>query len=202
VTDPRPHLARSYDAHAAEREEAGEPDWRDDIRSDFAARLPSGGRVLEVGAGVGYTSKWFFDQGFDATATDLSPVNVELCRTKGLRAEVRDMAHLGFDDRSFDGVWAASCLMHIPDADLPSVLGEIRRVLTPAGYFWAGTWGGTDSEGIWQDDRYEPKRFYSIRSDDRMRAFYETHFEVLAFELLDPRPDLEWHYQSALLRKA
>jgi len=202
MTEHRRDLARAYDAFASERDKAGEPDWRADIRDGFAARLPRGGRLLEIGAGVGYSSKWFLDQGFDVTATDLSTVNVEICRAKGLRAEVRDMADLGFVDQLFDGVWAASCLMHIPDSELPSVLEEISRVLTLPGHLWAGTWGGTDREGIWENDRYEPKRFYSIRSDERMRAFYEPQFEVLAFDAFDPRPDLEWHYQSALLRKA
>jgi len=194
-------LAAAYDAYSQEREANGEPDWRDDIRADFASRLPAGGRVIEVGAGAGYTAKWFGDQGFNIIATDLAPANVELCRTKGVTAEVRDMADLGFDDASFDGVWAASCLMHIPDADLPAVLTEISRVLKPGGHFWAGTWGGLDSEGIWQEDRYEPKRFYSIRTDERMRGFHESAFTVLDYHTFDPRPDLDWHYQSALLRK-
>ncbi len=194
-------LTASYDSYAHEREANGEPEWRDDIRLDFSSRLPAGGRVLEIGAGAGHTAKWFHDQGFDITATDLAPANIELCRAKGVKAEVRDMADLGFENESFDGVWAASCLMHIADVDLPDVLREISRVLRPTGYFWAGTWGGGDSEGIWQDDFYEPKRFYSIRSDDRMRAFYEPQFTVLSLDGSDPRPDLDWHYQSALLRK-
>lgn len=193
-------LAASYDACAYQRETDGEPDWRDDIRADFVSRLPAGGRLLEVGAGVGYTAKWFLDQGCDVIATDLAPANVELCRAKGVTAEVGDMAHLGFDDDSFDGVWAASCLMHITDDDLAGVLIEISRVLKAGGLFWAGTWGGSDGEGIWQDDRYEPKRFYSIRNDDRMRRFHEQTFTVLAYDTFDPRPDLEWHYESALCR--
>lgn len=194
-------LAASYDAYAHEREANGEPEWRDDIRGDFASRLPVGGRIVEVGAGAGYTAKWFLDQGFDITATDLAPANVELCRAKGVPAEVRDMADLGFASESVDGVWAASCLMHIADVHLPDVLGEISRVLKPGSHFWAGTWGGSDAEGIWQDDFYEPKRFYSIRNDERMQALYEPHFTVLSFKTFDPRPDFDWHYQSALLLK-
>jgi SAM-dependent methyltransferase len=197
----RADLVAAYDSKAADREEVGEPSWRDDIRADFASRLATGAPVLEIGAGVGYTARWFLDRGFAITATDLSPAHVDLCRAKGVPANVRDMADLGFADESFDGVWAASCLMHIPNAELPAVLAEVARVLAPGGLLWAGTWGGTDGEGIWADDHIEPKRFYSIRSDARMGAFYETDFEMLSFEAFDPRPDLEWHYQSALLRK-
>ena len=35
-------MAASYDANASDREEVGEPDWRDEIRDDFVARLPKG----------------------------------------------------------------------------------------------------------------------------------------------------------------
>jgi len=199
------HLAAmvaSYDANAPDREEVGEPDWRDEIRDDFVARLPEGARVLEIGAGVGYTAKWFLDQGIDIVATDLSPANIELCRAKGVPAEVRDMADLGFTDGSFDGVWAASCLMHVPIADLDTVFAEVNRVLGEGGLFWAGTWGGENAEGMWDDDRYKPKRFYGIRDDELMRSLYEPRFEVLSFDTFDPMPEIDWHYQSALLRSA
>jgi SAM-dependent methyltransferase len=199
-TDRLSTLRTAYDIHAQDRERAGEPNWRDEIRQDFVDRLPAGGRVLEVGAGVGFTARWFLDQGLDITATDLSPANVTLCRDKGVKAEARDMADLGFADDSFDGVWAASCLMHIPDAELPIVFAEISRVLVPGGFFWAGTWGApVSSEGIWADDWYDPKRFYSIRSDEDIRSLYEPAFHVMSFETFDPMPDGDWHYQSTLL---
>ena len=195
-------MAAAYDANASDREEVGEPGWRDEIRDDFVARLPEGARVLEIGAGVGYTAKWFLDQGIDIVATDLSPANVELCRAKGVPAEVRDMADLGFPDDSFEGVWAASCLMHVPTADLGTVFAGVNRVLDDGGLFWAGTWGGLTSEGLWDDDHYRPARFYSIRDDELMRSLYQPFFEVLAFSTFDPMPEIDWHYQSALLRSA
>ncbi|MDX1691111.1 MAG: class I SAM-dependent methyltransferase [Acidimicrobiia bacterium] len=196
-------LIAAYDANAATREEKGEPEWRSPIRADFAGRLPEGARVLEIGAGVGYTARWFHEQGLDVTATDLSPANVAKIREKGVTAHVRDMAELGFSAASFEGVWAASCLMHIPDAALPGVLTGIREVLVPDGWFWAGTWGGVDREGIWEDDSYEPKRFYSFRSHDRIRSFYEdAGFEIVSFEVIDAEPTIEWSYQSTLMRPA
>lgn len=195
-------LAAAYDAHASEREAAGEPEWRDRIKEDFVGRLPPGGRVLEVGAGVGYTARWFADRGVDIVATDLSPANVDLIRQKGVPAEVSDMADLGFDDGSFAGVWAASCLMHVPEAEIDDVLTEVARALQPSGLFWAGTWGDTvTSEGIWEEDWYDPKRFCAIRDDDLLRSRYERHFDILAFETFRPRETIDWHYQSALMCK-
>ncbi len=199
--DPRQDLADAYDARADDREKAGEPQWRRDAQADLVERLGSGAELLEVGAGVGYASSWFADRGLNVTTTDLSPGNIELCRAKGLRAEVADMGDLPFPDASFDAVWAASCLMHIPGADLPAVLDEIARVTRRGGLFWAGTWGAeTSDEGIWEDDWYEPKRFYALRSDVDIRELYETRFRILDFESRDDfEKDIDWHYQLALM---
>ena len=82
------------------------------------------------------------------------------------------------------------------------LLIHVAKHLGDGGLFWAGTWGGSTTEGTWDDDRYTPKRFYSIRDDELMRSLYEPHFEVLSFDTFDPMPDIDWHYQSALLRSA
>lgn len=199
--DPRPSLAAIYDAMVDEREERGEPEWRIPAQERFVELLGEGARLLEVGSGVGYAARWFADRGLDVTASDLSTGNVSKIREKGVAAEVVDLSDLPFPDATFDGVWAASCLMHIPNADLPGTLEGIRRVLVPGGWFWAGTWGVAESsEGIWEEDRHEPKRFYSVRSDADMEAFYEASFEVVSLEPSRPEDDFDWHYQWALLR--
>jgi SAM-dependent methyltransferase len=202
MNDHLSQMAAAYDNQVEHREETGEPTWRDGIRDDFVARLPNGARVLEVGAGVGFTAKWFFDQGIDILATDLSSGNVEAIRAKGVPAEVRDMADLQVADGSFDGVWAASCLMHVPTPEMPGVLAELDRVLVPGGWFWAGTWGDDPGqEGIWEEDFAEPKRFYAVRTDDAMRSLYEVAFELVSFDTFKPMDDIGWYYQSALMRK-
>ena len=197
--DPRPELTETYDAHAQRREDRGEPAWRDAAKADLVRRLGPGARLLELGAGVGYTSRWFADRGLDVLATDLSPVHVEYCRAKGLEAQVADMLDLDFAEGSFDAVWAASCLMHVPSDRLSDLLASIARILTPDGLFWTGTWGAeTGSEGIWEDDELRPKRFYAIRTDDELLAALRAHFEVLTFEATRPEPEFDWHYQMAL----
>lgn len=198
--DPRPDLAAAYDAHVLDRESSGEPTWRDPAKEDLVDRLPAGAHLLELGAGVGYTSRWFADRDLHVVATDLSPANVEMCRAKGLDALVADMMDLPFGAGSFDAVWAASCLMHIPDADLPGVLRSIAGLLTDGGLVWAGTWGSdTPWEGVWEKDWYTPKRFYSIRGDEQLADFFDVDFELVSFKRLKPEPEIDWHYQTALL---
>lgn len=197
--DPRPALTETYDAHAHHREARGEPAWRDAAKADLLGRLAPGARLLELGAGVGYTARWFADRGLDVLATDLSPVHVEYCRAKGLAARVADMVALDLPEESFDAVWAASCLMHVPDADLPGVLASIARILVPGGLLWTGTWGDeVGSEGTWEDDELTPKRFYSFRTDEQLRAFLTADFDLLSFESTRPEPGMRQHYQMAL----
>ncbi|NQV06071.1 class I SAM-dependent methyltransferase, partial [bacterium] len=142
-------MAETYDGVAAVREERGEDAWRWPIAERFLEKMRADGktRVFEIGAGVGYTSRWFADHGLYVVATDLSPAQVELCRAKGLDAHVRDMYELGFPADSFDAAWAMNCVHHIPNADFPRVLQGIADVLVPGGLFYVGVWGGVDDEG-------------------------------------------------------
>lgn len=183
----------------------GEADWRWPIAERFIElmRREQKTRFLEIGAGVGYTSRWFADRGLDVVATDLSAAQVELCRDKGLDAQVRDMYDLGFPAGSFDAAWAMNCIHHVPTPDLRMVLQGIRDVLVPGGLLYLGVWGGGDMEGIYDDDFYPPPRFFAIRSDAVLREALAAVFEIVEFTTFLPeieRDDDGLHMQSAVLR--
>ena len=198
-------LVHSYDANAVARDERGEPDWRDEHRTQFAAALRSEDKVLllEIGAGSGHSAAFFVAQGFTVTATDLSPGNVARCRAKGLDARVGDFYDLDFPDSTFDAIWAMSCLMHTPDADLPDVLNEMARVLVPGGVAMVGLWGGSGTAGVWEGDDHVPPRFYSFRTDDQVRSAFSAAFAIERFDSIANRPDdpPDMHYQLIAVRK-
>jgi cyclopropane fatty-acyl-phospholipid synthase-like methyltransferase len=184
----------------------GEAAWRWPVAERFLDTLRAEGkkRLLEIGAGVGYTAQWFAERGIDVVATDLSPAQVELCRAKGLEAHVRDMYDLGFSPASFDAVWAMNCIHHVPTTDLATVLEGIREVLVPGGLFHVGVWGGRDMEGIYDDDFYPPPRFFAIRSDEALHEALASVFTIIEFTTFLPdqeRDDDGLHMQSAVLRK-
>jgi len=197
-------LVHSYDADAVARDERGEPDWWDEHRTLFAAamRAEDKTRLLEIGAGSGHSAAFFVAQGFTVVATDLSPGNVARCRAKGLDARVGDFYDLDFADGSFDAVWAMSCLMHVPDTDLPDVLSEVARVLVPGGIAVFGLWGGKGTSGTWEGDDHVPPRFYALRTDDQVRAAFDETFVIEQFEsIADPSSDpSETHYQLLTVR--
>jgi hypothetical protein len=90
-----------------------------------------------------------------------------------------------------------SSLLHVPNQDLGAVVYEIARVLCPQAPLAIGLWGGIEREGIWEDDIAEPKRFFSLRSDEHLRALLSQHFEILEFDTGSPEEGLgsKVHYQ-------
>lgn len=204
----RTGLRESYGRKARERDSAAVKPWKAEERQRFLALLRDEGRstLLELGAGPGKDGEFFRDHGLDVVCTDLSPEMVALCESKGLTARVMDLSDLDFPPDTFDAVYALNSLLHLPDRELPAALRGVRTVLGPGGLFYLGVYGGVDHEGVWEDDPYEPKRFFSFRTDGRMREIVAGQFEVLSFRriTLDGRAGGRTeglHFQSMILRK-
>jgi SAM-dependent methyltransferase len=194
-------LRAAYDRAADERERNEPEPWKQAYRQAFLDLIQAeqGRTLLEVGAGPGKDSLFFQQHGLDVTAVDLSPAMVELCRQKGLRARAGDIREQRFESAAFDAVYSLNCLLHVPKLELPAVLGEIQRVLKPHGLLYLGLWGGRDSEGVWPNDPYEPKRFFSMHTDDAIRATVAPFFDELAFETTAVRASE--HFQRLILRR-
>lgn len=132
----------------------------------FAAALPPGARMLELGCGGGHDSVALLDRGLDLVATDGSPELAEQAsRRLGRPVEV-----LLFEDidaiEAFNGVWANACLLHVPRTALPGILARIHRALKPGGLFYASFKAGT-AEGR---DRFG--RYFNYPSPDWLRSAY------------------------------
>ncbi|OPG15049.1 hypothetical protein B2M26_13970 [Ferroacidibacillus organovorans] len=168
----------------------------------FLSRLQRENRakLLEIGAGTGRDSMFFEENGLLVTATDLSGEMVLLCREKGLSAEQMDASDLQFPDGHFDGVWTINCLLHVPKRDLPGVLAEVRRVLKPGGLFYFGVYGGMDFEGVWEADRYDPKRFFSFHTDAAIQETVRRFFTLESFRTIDYGNEI-LHFQAMVLRR-
>jgi SAM-dependent methyltransferase len=174
-----PALRAAYDRGAGFRDGLAKTEWKVAERATFGARLHSGQRLLEVGAGTGQDSEYLASLGLDVIATDLSPEMVAYCRAKGLDARVMDVLGLSFPDGTFDAVYTVNCLLHVPDVDLPAALTRIRDLLRPGGLCYLGVWGGKDSEGILPDDQHDPPRFFSFRTMEKLRGYVDPLFATL-----------------------
>lgn len=204
--DVLPTLRAYYDDTAAERDEVGVTSWKARERDVFLDLLGErrARTLLELGSGPGRDGTFFRDHGLQVTCTDLSPAMVERCRAKGLESHVMDFLHLDFSGRTFDAVYALNSFLHVPKADLPAVLGRVLDLINPGGLFYLGVYGGNDFEGIWPDDRHEPKRFFAYYKDHNLLGRVTEHFELVYFRqvAVSEERDAGFHFQSFVLRRA
>lgn len=101
------------------------------------AELTQGhGVVCDIGCGPGQIARYLHEQGAEAMGVDLSPKMVEQARLLNTeqRFEQADMRTLPFKDGELAGITAFYSVIHIPRADITSVLQEFRRVLQPDGW--------------------------------------------------------------------
>ncbi|GGA89374.1 class I SAM-dependent methyltransferase [Ornithinibacillus halotolerans] len=197
------NIIEAYNKKAKERDSIIVQDWKVKERDTFLTYLKSinAQNILEIGAGPGKDSLYFKEQGLSPVSTDISPEMVELCKKKGLDAKVMDFKHLTFPDHHFDAVWAMNCLLHVPKNEIGLVLTEIKRVLKPTGLFYMGVYGGEDFEGIWEDDFYTPKRFFSFYEDEAIKDLVSKYFTIKSFNIV-PKEIVKgnYHFQSIILQ--
>ena len=196
------NLIEAYNRQAEQRNKGGIQEWKVVERAHFLSLLQQEDKhtLLEIGAGHGRDSLFFQDQGLEVTCIDLSSKMIELCQQKGLDAYIMDMVFLDFELGSFDAVYALNSFLHLSKREFPTTLENVHAVLQPAGLFYLGLYGGFDFEGIWEDDFYTPKRFFSFYTDEHLKQSLSKVFEIVYFRNIefgkDKRP-----FQSIILRK-
>ena len=93
--------------------------------------VPAGGRVLELGAGVGRVTHALVEAGYRVTAVDDSPHM--LAHVRGAETVLGSIERLALG-RTFDGVLLASHLVNVPEPDRRrAFLRTCRRHAAPAG---------------------------------------------------------------------
>ena len=174
--DYKAGLRKAYDDRA-EVYDIGNQDYTSrnlaDISGQFVYDVKRAGRrrVLDLGCGPGHDALRFSSHGLEVLGVDLSEGMVRRARKKGLQAEVMDYQELSLPAQSFDGVWSARSLIHLPKADLPAVLGSIRRLLRPSGRFYMVVYAG-EGEGPLETDLeyYTAQRYFAFYRQAELRA--------------------------------
>ncbi|QNP70602.1 class I SAM-dependent methyltransferase [Streptomyces roseirectus] len=106
----------------------------------FAELVKSRGTepVADLGSGPGHVTAYLHSLGLQVFGVDLSPRMVALARQTHpqLRFHVGSMTALDLPDETLGGIFSLFSVIHIPDAELPSLCKEFARVLAPGGYLF------------------------------------------------------------------
>jgi MPBQ/MSBQ methyltransferase len=120
-------------------------------------RFPPGTRVLDVGCGIGGSSRILArDYGFVVTGVTVSPNQVRRAQELTppdlpVRFQIDDAMALSFPDACFDVVWSIEAAPHMPDKAV--FAKELLRVLKPKGVLVLADWNQ-------RDDRQIPLNFW------------------------------------------
>jgi ubiquinone/menaquinone biosynthesis C-methylase UbiE len=152
-----------------------------------AAGLQANQRVLDVGSGVGGTSRYLAKEfGCHVTGLDLTD---EYCRAAAMLTgktglsqlidyRQGDATRLPFDDGVFDVVWTEHVAMNIPDK--PLLYKEMHRVLKPGGTLavydvLAGPSGPVLFPVPWAST---PETSFLVQPDDLRRLLEDAGFTI------------------------
>lgn len=194
-------IKTSYNYNSILRDKLEIDEWKMNELDWFISHFEDtkGMKLLDVGAGSGQHGKYLESRHFDVHCIDGSIEMINLCRDKGLAATLMDFYNIEYPEESFDAIWSMNALLHVPKRSLPIVLKSIRRVLKPGGLFYLGVYGGDNSEAIWEEDPYTPKRFFSFFTDEDLQQEVGEYFEIIEFKVLD-MPGMTTDFQSMICR--
>ncbi len=101
----------------------------------FVARLPIGGRVLDLGCGPGLSAAFMADSGLRVDALDGSAKMVAMA-ARHASVMARQATFDQIDGHNiYDGIWANFCLLHASREAMPRHLKALATILKPGGAF-------------------------------------------------------------------
>lgn len=202
-------LAEAWDENAADwmrwarSPELDHAFWRLNLPA-LMALLPAPGRLtLDVGCGEGRVARALKELGHRVVGIDSSTALVAAAREAdpGFDVRVADAAAMPFPDEHFDLAVASLSLMNMDD--MPAVVGEVARVLRPAGRFCfsilhlVNSWGDAGEVSYFQTVRYTEE----LEREGARMIVHDTHrplgdyFDALAQagllveRVVEPVPD-------------
>ncbi|MFD4440874.1 class I SAM-dependent methyltransferase [Nocardia sp. NPDC058519] len=113
----------------------------------FAQTHLAPGPVLDLGCGPGQFTKFLTDAGITTTGIDLVPEFIAHARSTypAIPFELGSLRAIDAPTESIHGLLAWFSLIHLDPIELPTVLAEFHRVLTPGGRLVIGFFEATEA---------------------------------------------------------
>lgn len=168
LRDITAHTLQHYDAHAHDFCAATA---QHNVTQNITALLaeiqsPPPYRILDFGCGPGRDLLQFAALGHEPVGLDGCAAFVEMARQNcGCEVLQQNFLTLRLPRAHFHGVFANASLFHVPQQQLPQVLGALQQTLVADGVLFASNPRGDNQQG-WHGERYGC--FYAL---PRWRAY-------------------------------
>jgi len=158
---------------------------RPPLLAEWLQYLPAGARLLDLGCGGGTDAgdldrRGYHVVGLDRTSALLSAGRRRYPSLPLVRADLRD---LPFQAMSFDGLWAAASLMHLPKPDASRILADLCKLVRPGGLFAATVTYGVKSRLV--TDGWVPGRYFARwKKDELARAVRRAGWKIIELKII------------------
>jgi len=163
-----------------------------ELYQKFLKHVPTQGRILDAGCGVGRDSKFFLSKGYEVVAFDGSIEMVKIAS----KLLGKDALHMLFQDMNFcsefDAVWANASLLHVPYENLREVIESCHKALLPTGILYSSFKYGTSM-------RETEDRLFFDMNESNINPYLEGLFHPLEVwksadtrSKVAPSPDKAW----------
>ncbi len=123
-----------------------------DIQDRFLTELQPGALILDFGCGSGRDSRYFLQKGYRVEACDGSEEMVKTA-TQNAGIPVKQMLFSELDEQEqYDGIFACASILHVPSAELPDIIGKMKKAVKKGGVLYVSFKHGT-FEGV-RNGRY------------------------------------------------
>jgi len=150
--------------------------------------LPADARLLDLGCGGGKDAGDLGQHGYRVVGLDRTSALLSAGRRRypSLSLVRADLRQLPFQAMSFDGLWAAASLMHLPKPVARRILTDLCRLVRPGGLFAATVTHGLRSRLV--TDGWLPGRYFARwRKDELARAVRRAGWNILELKVVTNR---------------
>lgn len=150
--------------------------------------LPAGASLLDLGCGGGQDSNVLGQRGYRVVGVDRASalLSAGRCRYRSLPLICADLRNLPFQATSFDGLWAAASLMHLPKPVARRILADLCKLVRPGGLLAATVTYGVKSRLV--TDGWVPGRYFARwRKDELARAVRRAGWTILELNVVANR---------------
>lgn len=158
---------------------------------DFVNLVERNGKVLDVGCGPGKDSNYITSKGFDVVGIDLSEKMIGIAKKEfpGTDFRVMDMRRMSFEPESFDGVFAAFSLIHLPKNEVSGMLNKLYEILKKDGIIYVAVQGGESIE-MFSLEPLEPREriFLNLFSSEEIESLMKGNgFSIITKHEREPK---------------